>query len=787
MKRARRGSVCSRLTVTPRASTSKSPFKCDNTDSCYANPFPLSYPSLQSFALRDYEMRISLFFVAITARHLVLATNNPTRSLSSNETAQVLSTTSASQGHSGSDTRIHGVSSASGRSSLHQNMSSDTINDADQSNTSESTRLWTLSSHSTDSATKSSMQSSRSGLQDTGSKRTSSEEVSFTTKSTSLGAPILSSSSTSMPPNSCASITASQKSSHHRLSEPKSNSATTDTPAVVTPVPTAGSTSFSASPSRANLSSVEPGTDTISMSSTVSSSQELFSLAPSVTPSLNGTNIVVGSTTLEPGGLALTTETMSISLGPSGIIKIDGKTTLLRDFTSSIQVGTNSVTSTMKAVPSGVSTELITSGVQTNTWITTTKDSESTTVPAIWCPGCGGAVIIWGLKPPKDVLIGWKSSFPELPKFTFPCIFDCAPTTQKQIKEAEDVDDDDDKEDDDETPTSSNAPTTDTASPTSQSSTETCSAGTTTASSCRVGCSISHSTMDESTSTTTVCYTTTCEPTTGCDVESVTTTSISTSTEEACPLATGSMYDAAATYRSLGLELPPMLANPMQRIPASKLTIYITKSANATSAESATSTKESSATAASDLEPSSSTTEESTTSKLTPTNDSSSTIDFSNLATQTTALSETTPSAISSTSPTVTELAPVIGYALQCHSKEDFPDHDAIDPGFMHDSSEDVCETFSGKFIEADTDSEKFHLEREASSALYQYRIDWIDGCSSTRNQTPWKTAPDEDTLFCAGVFNKAFDECNNGGIGGYVEHGCARYTFTGGMKVVDD
>lgn len=120
-----------------------------------------------------------------------------------------------------------------------------------------------------------------------------------------------------------------------------------------------------------------------------------------------------------------------------------------------------------------------------------------------------------------------------------------------------------------------------------------------------------------------------------------------------------------------------------------------------------------------------------------------------------------------------------------CHSAEDFPDTGAVDPGTVHSLSEEVCDTFGDKLIQFDDDPDKWYQEREAGGVLYQYGVSWVEGCNSTRNKIPGTTDYDGYPTRQS-LFDTAFDDCNNGGIGGYVDLKCARFTFTGGASADD-
>ena len=97
------------------------------------------------------------------------------------------------------------------------------------------------------------------------------------------------------------------------------------------------------------------------------------------------------------------------------------------------------------------------------------------------------------------------------------------------------------------------------------SSTLSCPFGTTTATDCRVGCSLAYSTVDNSIASTTMCYTTTCLQIVGCNPQGTTSTSISSSAppDAQCAFRAATPYDVYASYSAMGIDLPAWLAYPI--------------------------------------------------------------------------------------------------------------------------------------------------------------------------------------------------------------------------------
>lgn len=114
-------------------------------------------------------------------------------------------------------------------------------------------------------------------------------------------------------------------------------------------------------------------------------------------------------------------------------------------------------------------------------------------------------------------------------------------------------------------------------------------------------------------------------------------------------------------------------------------------------------------------------------------------------------------------------------------------DHDAVDPGSVHTLSDEVCSSWEGKFLQFSDTSDKFDQKINLSGVSYHFNIAWIEDCPSTRYRIPdYASGGPEGDLTCGNFFKAAFEQCNNGGIGGYVDSLCARYTFTGGAPTAD-
>jgi hypothetical protein len=149
--------------------------------------------------------------------------------------------------------------------------------------------------------------------------------------------------------------------------------------------------------------------------------------------------------------------------------------------------GDDGITSTLTEPPADFSpTTVSNDDWTTNTWITTTSEGsdEPTVVPVlVGCPGCGGSghgIVIFGFPPIPNTLFNFPK-FPNLPKFSFPCIPGLTPgcSTSNSPETHEDNDDDDDDDDDDQSTAedkSTAEPSTSSEAETTTTSAEECSA-----------------------------------------------------------------------------------------------------------------------------------------------------------------------------------------------------------------------------------------------------------------------------------------------------------------------
>lgn len=282
-----------------------------------------------------------------------------------------------------------------------------------------------------------------------------------------------------------------------------------------------------------------------------------LTIAPSVVASEEGSQLVVGSSTIMPGGPALTIGSNTISLGASGILNVDGSTSSL-SFIATATTG-DYITATITTFPPDMSTQSVPSGTSYgNTWLTTSHGGQHTTAAVvnntiIWFPHAWHlhTRYIWNIHG-----LHLRFHFPGIPcikihtplidiPLTPGCSSSGSPNPVSDNLDPPSGEDGDDPEPKTQTDTESNSCT--------HTATETC----------RTTCPVKPTGTADS-SYTYSCYTTTCyTPPNSCSkyatthvtVSTNTSTATSTSSVALCNLAY-TPYDMVATYSSLGMALP---------------------------------------------------------------------------------------------------------------------------------------------------------------------------------------------------------------------------------------
>jgi hypothetical protein len=313
-----------------------------------------------------------------------------------------------------------------------------------------------------------------------------------------------------------------------------------------------------------------------------------------------------------------------------------------------------------------------------------------------------------------------------------------------------------------------------------QSSTSSCSAGTTTVSSCLVGCSVSLTSVANSQSFTTICSTTSCVTETGCDLEPTTTSSIIEPSDIACPLALPRLYNAPATYNSFGIAIPPWLTLPPVPDEPEPFTAAPASSQSAAQASSTTTSSLSFS-----YVPDSTTSYDPLT------------VSFSFVPDPTTSTS-IAPSISATALPDFRDLKHLGDVTRKCYDPAKFRGHGDVHDGNVNMFSDKVCKKFGD--LELTPESKPF-IHREQASGGDQINIDfvvsWIPGCRLRdgngelvdRQKIDFKWYPEKenphgvdwDASACIAIFMTNHAGCNNEGVGGSADAGCLRYTTTGG------
>ncbi|PIA99864.1 hypothetical protein CB0940_02535 [Cercospora beticola] len=313
-----------------------------------------------------------------------------------------------------------------------------------------------------------------------------------------------------------------------------------------------------------------------------------------------------------------------------------------------------------------------------------------------------------------------------------------------------------------------------------QSSTSSCSAGTTTVSSCLVGCSVSLTSVANSQSFTTICSTTSCVTETCCDLEPTTTSSIIEPSDIACPLALPRLYNAPATYNSFGIAIPPWLTLPPVPDEPEPFTAAPASSQSAAQASSTTTSSLSFS-----YVPDSTTSYDPLT------------VSFSFVPDPTTSTS-IAPSISATALPDFRDLKHLGDVTRKCYDPAKFRGHGDVHDGNVNMFADKVCKKFGD--LELTPESKPF-IHREQASGGDQINIDfvvsWIPGCRLRdgngelvdKQKIDFKWYPEKenphgvdwDASACIAIFMTNHAGCNNEGVGGSTDAGCLRYTTTGG------
>ncbi|KAJ1334085.1 hypothetical protein MN608_04088 [Microdochium nivale] len=122
---------------------------------------------------------------------------------------------------------------------------------------------------------------------------------------------------------------------------------------------------------------------------------------------------------------------------------------------------------------------------------------------------------------------------------------------------------------------------------------------------------------------------------------------------------------------------------------------------------------------------------------------------------------------------------------ITCHDPADFPGHADI----SGDEQDRFATQFSGS--EESTATKQLYLGPDVPPVYrkysdghgvnYEYEARWIEGCLTIEpNQSFQWPVGSPATVTAYLLVREAFTKCNNGGIGGWSQVGCLKYTFWG-------
>lgn len=126
-----------------------------------------------------------------------------------------------------------------------------------------------------------------------------------------------------------------------------------------------------------------------------------------------------------------------------------------------------------------------------------------------------------------------------------------------------------------------------------------------------------------------------------------------------------------------------------------------------------------------------------------------------------------------------------------CHDESQFPDHPSIDIAEVDHGAELFCRIHKRWYpdyegvtnMTSDSPGLSTTYQVVDGEINYTYEVEWKDGdaCQYATDTQQIEDPIGDDAWHCRSLFNEAYSGCVNGGVGGFVDAGCLRYTFTGG------
>ncbi|KAH7139640.1 hypothetical protein B0J13DRAFT_638583 [Dactylonectria estremocensis] len=133
------------------------------------------------------------------------------------------------------------------------------------------------------------------------------------------------------------------------------------------------------------------------------------------------------------------------------------------------------------------------------------------------------------------------------------------------------------------------------------------------------------------------------------------------------------------------------------------------------------------------------------------------------------------------TEPPVTplELAPVV-----CVDEGTLPGHGDINGDTQGNLADVFCEVepLDNGVSDMGPGDQPLERLREANDEInYYYSISWVDGCVTSVARQDVLSPIGDGGASCKDILISTYNNCNNGGVGGYIDAGCLRYSFIGG------
>ncbi|KAK5173746.1 uncharacterized protein LTR77_002427 [Saxophila tyrrhenica] len=132
--------------------------------------------------------------------------------------------------------------------------------------------------------------------------------------------------------------------------------------------------------------------------------------------------------------------------------------------------------------------------------------------------------------------------------------------------------------------------------------------------------------------------------------------------------------------------------------------------------------------------------------------------------------------------PSASSIVPLVPLPVQCHKASNFPGHGDISGSAVSFDAEVTCESW---YLDTLSPGDPPLKKTVTTSGInYDFKIAWFDDCDlPISNMTVWNARGlgGDSSTKCASLFYDCWNDCDNTGVGGHIDIGCFRYTFTGG------